>query len=356
MTQTNEAAVKSEPTKALFNIIVAPNLKAIQAIAAQYDLKDVRPITQLAHSLRLPETGRERGDKINEALSAVDHTVTIAIEHDDPWIKALLGKNAALAPMVWRAIESKLLGHRTNQQRNLLIVASSEVTKGVREAANAGNLLSFTAGQKVPSEWLQPRPEPVKKEKPAKAKSPALKEYVDKNLKPRAEAIKKGDTKEAARLKAQANPGSPAVPKGKPERRPLVKGSANGLKDDLYLLCKGHYGDTNKQAVVLKGAVLVRHHGGLPATATISMQSLIVQLFETLIRSSSRGYWGGFTLLKDVVEAGAEDRVRLMEVLIGHIAAIPAVDGEGKPLAQPKVNPHLVKVLEQYDMSEVASV
>lgn len=344
MTQTPETL----PTaKALFNIIVAENHLVVDAIAQHYGLTDVRRLEDVLIKLRLSTPGREYGDKLNEFLNSLDHTVTLVITADDAWIQALLNNNLSLAPMVWRSIESKLMGHRTDSQRNLLVVATSALKGGdVRKAIEKGNLLALTNGVKVPSEWRTPRPEAPKKEKPAKGKA-AVGEYVEKNLKPRTDAKKAGASpQQLARLKSAINPGSSAVSKAK---GPRPKGNVNGLREDLYLLCKGHYGEFNVQAVINKGKFLIRHHNGLPENSDVGLGLLIPQLFETLTRSSSRGFWGGYNLLKEVVYSGAEGPDKLLGTLIGHIGTIPAVDGDGEPIKQPQANAKLRETLIAFD-------
>jgi len=346
MTQTAET-VKSTPSQ--FNLLLVPHRATAAELVKHYGLNDVRYLDEMEEKLHLGRyDGKERGDVFNRAL-AENGTTTVVVLQDEAWIKALLEKSEKMAPMVWRSIEAKLMGHRTNGLRNLMLVATSAVDNlGVRICEENGKLLKLTHGNALPTAWLAP-----KAEKPVKEKQSVIGEYVEKRLKPRVDAAKKGDIKEAVRLKSLANPGSPAKPAPKGDRRPQHKGNANVLFDDLYLLCKGHYGAFNLDAVRTKVAHLIRHHGGLPAHAPVSDEQIIVQLFDALTRSSSRGYWGGYTLLKDTVHAGAHSPDRLLSVLVGQIGAIPAVDTEGKPLRQPQANKQLVKVLEKYDLSEV---
>lgn len=345
MTQTADQFVDS---KALFNIIIAPTLKAVNTLAEHYGLTAVHHLDALEHSLRLPATGRERGDTINAGLLKLNHTVTIALIVDEAWIKALLSKNPVMAQSVWRSIQSKLLGHRTESQRNLLVVSTGSVVQsGVRDAIDKQQLMSFTSGQRVPTEWAAPRPETPKAAKPKPAvEQTVLGEYVEKVLKPRREA--KGQLKN--QLKREGN-NVQAAPQKDAKRRlsvtPAQKLVGNiDLSQDLYLLCKGAYGDFGNDALLVKARHIVGLYYGVPDISKVALSTLDVALFETLIKCSSRGYWGGFTLLKDVVHAGAESPTRLLSILAGHIALIPAMDGQGKPVRQPQVNPKLLDYLK----------
>ena len=329
MTQTTT----TESPKALFNLIVAPNHATAKAIAKQYDLSDVQFLDDLEKKLRLEDGGLKRGDALNTYLASVDHTITLVALFDHVWLSSLMGVNSPMSVSVWRSVLSKLMGHRSEVQRNLLVISCDNLTGNVRASVDAGKTRVFNAGQRVPSEWYPARPE---REKPAKKEKTVLQQHVDKNIKPRVHAKKNGapaHVQEA--LKRKANPVKPS-----PRR------SHNVLHDDLYLLAQGHYGAFGDSYALEKAQQIISIHMGVPLI-NVGDSTIVHHLFETLIKKSNRGYWGGFTLLKDVVHAGGLGVGALVDTLVGHISLIPAIDAKGAEVAQPKANERLVTLLHE---------
>ncbi|WJJ55094.1 hypothetical protein [Xanthomonas phage RTH11] len=329
MTQTTT----TESPKALFNLIVAPNHATANAIAKQYDLSDVQFLDELEKKLRLEDGGIKRGDSLNAYLASVDHTITLVALFDQGWLASLLGNNSAMSASVWRSVLSKLMGHRSELQRNLLVISADSLSSNVRASVEAGKTRVFAAGQRVPNEWYPARPE---REKPVKKEKTPIQQYVEKNLKPRVHAKKNGAPELVqVGLKRKAN-----TPKPSPRR------SHNVLHDDLYLLAKGHYGAFGDSFALEKAQQIISIHMGVPLI-NIGDDIIVHHLFETLIKKSNRGYWGGFTLLKDVVHAGSRGAGALVDTLVGHISLIPAIDAKGVEVKQPKANERLVALLHE---------
>lgn len=274
-----------------------------------------------------------------------------------------------MAPKVWRAIESKLLGHRTDQQRNLLIVAS-EFAGGCREAETAGQLRHWVRGSKIPANWKAPRPATEKTAKGQGPKTGQKKSEVPNELRkeienagtvnpfqqppasPRNQMMEpqRQDGKKIKNASLSGVVGNPEGFKtfqGKGEKGkaktdfPTPPRSGPGptrrlrLNEDLYLLAKGHYGIIADGEFRRKASILIMHHMNIGRV--VSDELLVSHLFKTLVGMSGRGYWGGFNLLQEVINAGARGPSRVIEVLTEWISAIPTRGPDNKEVKQPTV-------------------
>lgn len=339
MTQTADTATNVAPTNVPFNLIIATSAEQVRKIAKHYDLSDVRNVDDLD----LPSGGAKRGDALNQLLGSVENTITLAVVTDDAWINALLKNMPAMSASVWRSIESKLVGHRTGSQRNLIVLGNS-FTSGVRDAENAGNLQVIVAGQNLPSNWKPPIAKP-------EAKKPEAKKLTFKNppapKHPSKIAREETNVKRVeANVKFGKKGDKPQIDRSKKSKGPKPAGSNNGLHDDLYLLAKGHYGSTERNEFLNKAAQIIAYHTGAAMTAGTHREKIVTSLFNTLIAKSNRGYWGGFNLLKEVVTAGGESALELIQTLSGWIGNIPATDAKGEAIPQPQRNHALVKALK----------
>jgi hypothetical protein len=348
MTQSTETIIETSgqsvappiPSNVPFNLIVATSAAQVQKIAKHFDLNDVR----FVDNLKLPLGGAKRGDALNELLGKVEHTVTLAVTTDAPWVQTLLS-NSAMASSVWRSIESQLLGHRTGSQRNLLIVAT-DFNGGCREAENAGQLLVVHSGAPLPNNW-KPERARIETKKP-EGKKVQTKAPIEKKV----QGDKPTKIKNATRSGVVHNPEGfkvhgvktgrdlkPQLDRSKKTKGPRPTGSNESLYDDLYLLSKGHYGVPTGPHYIVKAQQLIAHHTGFGGNITLHM--VVVNLFRTLIAKSSRGFWGGFHVLQSVIEAGGQGTEELIETLNGYIGTIPARDGQGNEIPQPKANQQL---------------
>lgn len=363
------------PQNVPFNLIVAQSRAQVHNIATHFDLSDVR----FVDDLKLPEGGPKRGDALNELLAAQDHTVTLAVLVEAPWIDTLVD-NSSMAAGVWRSVETKLLGHRTSQQRNLIIAAKLFVGS-VRKAEDEGRLVSIIAGQPLPNHWKPARPvaeKPAKKlefvKKPEQmqkdqarrkkstsvdpaatvdflmtehAKQKKVRVVLEGKVGLNANGVKNfpQKVKGATPSGKVGNPGGfqMAKPegKGKPDRSQKNKQRQaygnEALYNDLYLLCKGHYGTAGGELLVCKAAVILEHHTGVKKFAGDCVQQLASALFQTLITKSGRGYWGGFNLLQQLAVAGGKGPYAVVETLSTWINNIPVRDAAGHEIAQPAV-------------------
>lgn len=344
MTQSNENTAPQTveavtPTNVPFNLIIASSIDQVRTIAKHFDLSDVR----FVDNLKLPATGAKRGDALNELLGKTENTITLAIVTDAPWVQALLSNNP-MASSVWRSIESQLLGHRTGGQRNFMVVAYN-VSAGCREAENAGTLMAIVSGQPLPSNW---KPERKVEAKKPEGKKTQAKPQGEKKAQPQ----KSQKVKTATLSGVVGNPEGfkahgvktgkgerPQIDRSKKQKTARPAGSNASLHDDLYLLAKGHYGANTGEAFLTKAKQLIVHHTGFGGNVTTHM--VAVNLFRTLIAKSSRGFWGGFNVLQSTIDAGAESPEQLVSVLNGYIGTIPAVDGQGNAIVQPKANQQL---------------
>lgn len=370
--ETNGVIPQVHPTNVPFNLIVTTSMEQAKKIARHYDLSDVRNVDDL----KLPNGGAKRGDALNELLGKCENTITLVVLADSPWVNALLKNMPGMAASVWRSVESKLVGHRTNGQRNLIVVGN-DFTSGIRDAETAGNLLVLLNGQPLRSNW---KPNNAPKAKTDKPEGKKVRHVVEGQVGLNADGVGQPDKKKPTKVKNTTNrtklsialdPNDPnpthtvestmgefidkslrarkdakAAKLGKGERPQVDRGSKNkgpkpmvsnqGLHDDLYLLAKNHYGPCTGPALLEKAQKIIAHHTGIGGEISVDM--VCSHLFRTLIAKSNRGYWGGFDLLKGLVAAGGQGPEEVAATLNGWIATIPAVDAKGALIPQPKMN------------------
>lgn len=308
---------------AAFNLVIAPSDECVKHIMADFGLLHPVRLDQIPH---LPTGGPARGEALNRyLLDYADGTPTLVVLQEEVWIKALLENNEEMAGRVWRAIESKLLGHHTERQRILLIV--SENFKDSCRAAIDRNALQFwTQATKIPAIWKAKRTASDHSQVKEKTQSTKTKE-TPQPRKPPVENQKKTDRPERVQRTAPV-----------PNLR---------LQDDLYLLVKGQY-------VSIRGEnyadfqhdvkAVIRYHMGV---SEVQDGLVVSQLFKTLIGKSHRGYWGGFNLLQDIVMCGAQSPKHVASSLFGWIAGIPVRDSEGREITQPVVDARLKEYLSR---------
>lgn len=334
------AAPSPQSTNVPFNLIITTTRAQAEKIAKHFDLSTLR----FVDSLHLPPGGAKRGDSLNELLGRLEQTVTLVLLCDDVWLNALLTDMPGMAAMVWRGIESKLMGHRTNGQRNLLIVAG-DFDAGVRQAENALKLQVFTSGTPLHHSWKPPVSRPVPPKKlVSRDKAPRVQQVV----KPETKAVPEMSPERAWHTPIDKTVGLGESPKSfgskspkqldrsKKDKGPRPAGNPHGLQNDLYLLSKGHYGLATGHLFLEKAREIIAHHTGMGGV--IPMELVCTHLFRTLIAKSSRGYWGGFNLLQNLVDAGGQSPQEVAGSLNGWIGNIPARDAAGKDILQPNVN------------------
>jgi len=339
-TEINQQAAPLAPTNVPYNLIVTTNREQVKRIAKHFDLSDVR----FVDDLDLPSGGAKRGDALQHLLGQTENTITLALITDDPWVSALISNMPGMSASVWRSIESQLLGHRTGGQRNFMIFANTFNT-GVREAEDNGKLMAIVAGQPLPHNW-KPAPAPKAEAKPVQAKP-----QVEKKAQPQ----KPQKVKNATRTGVVGNPegfkgqgkkvDKQQVDRSKKMKGPKPAGNNNGLYDDLYLLAKGHYGPIGRVAFLSKAGAIIAHHTGSPIE-NVHCEKIVLSLFNTLIAKSNRGYWGGFNLLKEVVVAGSDSAMELINTLSGWIGTIPVTDAKGETIPQPQCNAAVTKLFK----------
>lgn len=333
MSQTADtvaAPAKPKPTNVPFHLIVTNSEASARIIAKHYDLSDVRMLDSIPH---LPQGGMRRGEAIQNYLGKFEQTLTLVVIADEAWVKALLTQMSGMAAMVWRSIEEQLLGGRTDLQRQLLVVGM-DVTKGVRQAAENGQLVSFTAGVRVPSSW---RPN-----KSAKStKEPQAKRNAPKQAAPKVEGQQeKKAPQQVVKVKDKSvpKPGKVRPDRSQKVRGPRPPGNSNGTVEDLYLACKGHYGPTGSSYGVDLIKNVIKFHSGVQH---VSDEAAAQRLFHTLVKMSGHGYWGSYSLVQSIIKAGAQNPKAVLDELIGHIGMIPAKDSKGEDIAQPSINQKL---------------
>lgn len=354
MTQTIESV---QPTNVPFNLIVTASREAAQKIAAHYGLSDVR----FVNDLTLPAGGPKRGAALNELLGKLDHTVTLVVLVQEVWVSALVKNLPLMASSVWRSVESQLMGHHTIEQRNLLVVAA-DLKGAVGDAEEAGTLLCLNKGRQLPNNWrpqkvlnkpaaikVQPvaaavKGNQTKRERPGKSERQA-------SAPPTFGKVYQGNAPSSLKVKNATHSGKVGNPDGlkmsKTDRTKRNKPAGNNarLHDDLYLLAKGHYGPVERDAFLVKAGVVMAYHAGSAGNSGFGLNKIATTLFQTLINKSSRGYWGGFNVLKEMVGAGAQGQTELVMALFAQIAAIPVVDAAGQPLTQPKLDLRVIQRL-----------
>ncbi|QVD49337.1 hypothetical protein LUCX_267 [Xanthomonas phage vB_XciM_LucasX] len=332
-----------------FNLVIANSREEAKALLKRFDLsqpaylddlrlgKDGVPVltTGTQSNLReLPKSGAARGEMLQKFLNTSEATWTFVVLLESVWIGALAGNMPKMAANVWRGIESSLVGHHTRNQRNLIVLQ------------NGKDVQSLTQGQPLPSNWVMRTntDKPAKQavaDKPVQSPSRKPEQNADKRREAKKQVAEQPQLREKIRRATGHGPAQDEVRIA----RPKAGGNNSRLIDDLYLLCKGHYGDTTISAVRTNGEKIVQYHTG--GTGKIEDQALIKHLFQTLIGKSSRGYWGGFNTLASLVAAGADSRQQLLREMISWIGGIPTLGAKGEQVALPKVNVQLKELLEK---------
>lgn len=328
---------RPQPTNVPFHLLIASSHAKLQTLAKHFDLSDLRLLTDIERKGHLPPAGFKRGQALDGLLGKVEHTISIGVVIDEVWVQALLDNNP-MAKSVWRSIESKLFGHRTNSQRRLVIVAADKKIESMREAEAKGEVLSVISGQPLPSNWIEARPAKVEKKA-------ATKPQVAKKQVPKEQAVQKPQGKPQKAAKPTGEKSVPVrkdVPSKAPQRVLPGRsrhGQTNPLHQDIYLMCKGHYGPVGSiELLDPKVQKVMQHHTG---AGLVSSEDAVRVLYETLLSHSSRSYWGTANLLRDLVTAGGRGPTEVMMALSSWIALIPAQDHTGQPIPQPKPNPAL---------------
>lgn len=373
MTQSNENAAaeatstaKPQATNIPFNLIITHTRDNAKQIAKHYALDDVRFVDDIQH---LPDGGAARGKALNALLAKHEHTLTLVLLLDDVWVKSLLTDHPSMAASVWRGVEGKLFGFNTEKQRNLLIVAL-DVNNDVRRAEDNLQLRKIEAGRRLSQVW---RPVRVAAEKPVAApKAPQPKAPIVKTQAKRNEPAQgKPDNK-----KQNASKDRPASQYGltdgkgnlvtKPQGKKQGKldrskkhtgpggefsSKDNTLTNDLYLLCRGHYGANTPQVLIEKAKRLIADRTNQKDVSTNQVARL---LFVTLSRLSSRSYWKSYNVLQSLINAGSESPAQLANTLAGHISSSPIYDENSMEIPQPTVNPTVTKLLDERYVEEAA--
>lgn len=338
MTQTNDTAQATPkavaPTNVPFNLIVTNSEANAVKLAKHYDVTTLRNIDELG----LPNGGAKRGDALNELLGRFEETVTLVVTTDDTWVKALLDNHPVMAAMVWRSIESKLLGHRTDGQRNLLVVGM-DLDAGVRAAQDKGLVRSFTGGSRVSTVW---RPSKQAAEKPNRA--PALEPTKQKAAQGKPQQPKQAKQPKTETKNQKVDVKTPAQRPAKFDRSKRTPQN-NAQIDDLYLACKNHYGHVIPVAAPSVMREVLRFHSGL---TQVTDEMIVQQLFHTLVAKAPRSQWGTFAVLRDLTMAGSRGVGEVINELVSQISLIKPTD----LAAEPKVNNKLLVRIVGRDGSE----
>jgi hypothetical protein len=345
MTDTTEiASAAPKAANTPFNLIVAPTRAIALKIAEHFDLPEVRILCDVPH---LPEGGAKRGEAITRLLDGTAGMVTLVTLQDRGWLESLLDDMQGMAPMVWRSIESSVLGHRTDSQRNFLVVAG-DFEGGIREAEEAGLLRKFVCGVRVPETWKAVRAarpvveKPVKKNEATQTKQP-----VAAQPKKPATSAAVGKAQESPRGTSIA-PYAKSVGTGPQGQKSKVKPNANSaLHDDLYLLSKGFYGPVSlavdPESFELRVREIIRFHIG--TAQQIPNEVVCTHLVRAFVSKASRATWRAFDLIQELAIAGGEGPHSVITKLGHWLGMIPARDGEGKIIPQPTANDDLFKLL-----------
>lgn len=372
---TDTAVVETAelPANHTFNLIIASSIEEVRTLARRHGLSNLHFLSDVERQGRLPTSGPARGAALDRFLGERNEaTLTLAIIQADSWVSALLNPNSTLSRSVWRSIESSLMGHRTNQRRNMVVVGSGCMYFERLEAEAKGQLIVVEGGQPLPTHW---RPERSRTEKPAKTLSTSTKKTMENHPKRRKEERMKrtGNTKSVEKRPGIKKPLVGGV-KGFQEARKKRGGRAgngNPALNDLYLLCKGHYGPVGEASRLLTWTketlrfhaqtidgprrseftpieTLQHSHKTGLGTHDVSDEDAIKQLFHTLVAHSTRAHWGGFSLLQELVSSAARGTQETAQTLAGWIATIPARDTDGQEIVQPQVNVDLAKYLESH--------
>lgn len=362
-TQAGAPAPKPIPQNNPFNLILALSNHDVQKIAKHFELSDVRFIEDVEKKAHLPTEGIKRGNALDRYLGKIDHTVTLAVVLEPIWIEALLTNNA-MATSVWRSIESKFFGHKTVDQRNLIIVAGT-INGGVRESEEKNKLVKLTAGHPFPTAWRPQRQQRTEKkteqkkvdnngkngQKKVEAKQQPKKAQQDKPAplygvvgNPGGEIGKGG--------KVQAKPNKPMADlkresadhnnqkmlreKNRPLKTLRHAGNGSPLLGDLYLMCKHMFGTVaSVDSLNTKATRILHYHTG---SVNVTQEDIVKQLFAALVAFSQRSHWGSFPFLQDLVNASARGADEVAQMLSGYIATIPVRDQDGNEILQPKVS------------------
>lgn len=363
MTQSNENAVvaaKPQATNTPFNLIITTSRPNAAQIAKHYDLSEVRYVDDIPH---LPDGGAARGKALNALLAKYEQTLTLVVLLEDAWVKALL-TDASLASSVWRGVEGKLFGFNTDKQRNLVIVAL-DVNGDVRRAEDNLQLRSVTSGRRLSIAWRPARPAV---EKPAaeaaKPSQPKVAKQQAKRNEPaqgKPEQQKNQKTKGAAPAgdaEGQKAPKQAVKKTGKLDRSKKHTGPGgefntrdNSLTNDLYLLCRGHYGVNTSQVLIEKAKRLITFRTNQQEVSTNQVGRL---LFVTLSRLSSRSYWKSYQVLQSIINAGSESPAQLANTLAGHISNSPTYDENSREIPLPALSEAVTKLLDERFVEFVA--
>ena len=322
------------PSNNPFHLIIGTSHTQVEKIAGHYGLSHVRFLDDLERQLRLPGEGFKRGQTLDRFLGEESPaTVTLAVVQDDVWVE-MLRTNGPMAASVWRSLESKLFGHRTNGQRLMVIIGQVPSGMGVRQAADAGHLLVINSGQALPTGWVPQRQKKEVNKVPVKAPVKNASQYgLVGKVAPKKAAV--GEKKPATPLKDKGVAKERTVKGQAPRARHA--GPTNPIYGDLYLLCKGHYGPVgDAQQLEARARRVIQHHTG---AGMVFQDEICKMLFDTLLAFSSRSYWGGFKLLRDLVNSVGRGPLEAAQTLSGWIAMIPVNDNEGRALPQPQPNP-----------------
>lgn len=306
-----------------FNLIVTTTREQAIFIAEHYDLNNIRFIDDIHH---LPESGARRGEALLKALDDGAETPTLVILKEDVWIEPLVaGDIKGMASMVWRSIESSVLGHRTEMQRNLLVVART-LTNGCRAGEEKGELKVFARGQRVPSSWKPPRPT-----------KPHVHLTVQKKVVPptpaKDQSAPRGGEVTAGRVQS--------IRKGK-----IRTAAGNALHDDLYLLSKGYYGTISGSAFVIAVRQTIAFHVG--GSHEPDLETVCMHLVKAFTAKASRTTWRAFDLIQELAIAGGRGPEEVAITLGRMMQSIPARDGEGKVIFQPTPNSELNALLQSH--------
>jgi hypothetical protein len=319
--QTNTLTAESVTNKR-FNLIIVDSRSTAEKVIKTHGLTDARYIDDITH---LPSGGPKRGEALARLINDTDSIVSLIVIHDRAWIIPLLDYNANMAPMVWRSIETATLGHRTDSERELIIVA---LNQGV-----STNTLRLDTVDKLPSSWKQPRtiaPRP---------KAPVTTTMSVQHIKNK----ENGHQQQQPATVPQAS-----GPMQKGPHKPKVRQVANAaLYDDLYLLIKGEYGvvDTAHIGVRVRHAITF-HLGGIPDYITDEM--LVTHLVKTFTTKGSKSTWRAFEMIAEIAIEGSKSPAAVIMKLVQWISMIPARDSGGQLIPQPTINPELLTAFKTH--------